>query len=123
MVEPAPSAAAGDEPLYHPVPRLESSDKILLLPAPVAFWLAGGCFAWFVAWQLAALLTGAPPADLMGDWRLWAFGIVSVLVGACGAFVRPGGLDLARWLGVLVDYALLPRRAVWKPVGRGILWW
>lgn len=121
MTTAAPPAA--DEPLYHPIPRLGSPDKILLLPAPVAFWLAGGFFAPFVLWQLLGLLTGVPLADLFGDGRLIAFGCASVLVGACGAFVRPGGLDLARWAGVLMDYALLPKRAVWKPVGRGILWW
>jgi len=41
------------------------------------------------------------------------------IVGAGGAFWRPGGLHVGEWMTALVNYALVPRRAVWKPVGGG----
>lgn len=116
-MEPPPTA---DEPLYHPIPRLDAPDKLWILPAPVAKWLGGAFVSGPAVAQALVLAGNVHPWD---DPRLWVAWALALLVGACGAFVRPGGLDLARWLGVLVDYALLPKRAVWKPVGRGILWW
>ena len=41
------------EPLWHPVPRLDRPDRLWLLPAPQAKWLAGGLFS-----RAAALAEG-----------------------------------------------------------------
>jgi hypothetical protein len=53
-------------------------------------------------------------------WAVWALGLA---LGAAGAFWRPGGLHVGQWLSVAVEWALVPRKAVWKPVGKGVLWW
>ena len=47
-------------------------------------------------------------------WLVWLAGLI---VGAVGAFWRPGGLHLGEWASVLVNFVLVPRRAVWKPQG------
>lgn len=115
-----PPAAAVADPLWHTTPRLDSADKLWILPAPVAKWLGGAFVAGPAAAQALVLAGHAHPWGAPGLWAAWA---LALLVGAGGAFVRPGGLDLARWAGVLVAYALLPKRAVWKPVGSGVFWW
>jgi hypothetical protein len=58
-----------------------------------------------------------------GDWRVWVIWLLGLVAGAAGACCRPGGRHLGQWASTVVDYHLLPKRAVWQPVGRGPLWW
>jgi hypothetical protein len=119
---PTPDGQA-EEALWHPVPRLDAPDRVWLLPAPAARWLAAGLFAGPLVAQVAVLLGGYGPAAAWGLWWVWLAWLVGAIVGAVGAFWRPGGLHLGRWLAVVSDYALAPRRCVWKPTGTGVLWW
>ena len=117
----APDVA--DERLWHPVPRLDAPDRLWLLPASVAKWLAAGVFSGPVLAQLLALVWGISPADAWSLWYVWAVWIAGLVVGAAGAFWRPGGRHVGQWAGTLLDFALTTRRASWKPVGRGGMWW
>jgi hypothetical protein len=112
-----------EEVLWHPVPRLDAPDRVWLLPAPQATWLGAGLLSGPLFAQLLAFLGGYGPADVWGVWWVWAAWALGVVSGALGAFMRPGGRHLGQWAGTLLEYALVPRRAVWKPVGRGFLWW
>jgi hypothetical protein len=112
-----------EEALYHPVPRLDAPDRLWLLPAPVAKWLAAGVFSGPVLAQLLAFFQGFAPADAWSLWYVWAAWCVGIVVGVLGAFWRPGGRHVGQWAGTLLDFVLVPRRAVWKPVGRGGMWW
>lgn len=116
------SSDAPDALLWHPVPRLDAPDRLWLLPAPVAKWLGAGVFSGPVLAQLLALVWGINPADAWSIWYVWLVWCVGLLVGAVGAFWRPGGLHVGQWASVRLDYALLPRRCVWKP-GSGLFWW
>jgi hypothetical protein len=105
------------DPLWHGVPRLDSPDRLWLLPAPQAKWLAAGLFSGPLAAQFLVFFGGYGPSEVWGlpvVWVLWALGLA---VGLVGAFVRPGGLHVGAWAAVLVDWLLVPRRAVWKPIG------
>ena len=112
-----------EERLWHPVPRLDAPDRVWLLPAPQAKWLGAGLFSGPLAAQLLAVLGGYSPAAVWGLPVVWLVWLAGLAFGALGAFWRPGGLHVGQWLGVLVDWLLVPRRAVWKPTGRGALWW
>ena len=117
------TATEGDERLWHPVPRLDAPDRVWLLPAPQAKWLGAGVFSGPLLAQLLALFGGYGPAEVWGVWWVWGVWLAGVSVGAVGAFWRPGGLHFGRWASTLIDFALVPRRATWKPTGRGALWW
>lgn len=112
-----------DAPLLHAVPQLGRPDTLWLLPAPAAKWLAAGLFSGPLAAQLLVFAGGMTPPAAWSVWWVWAVWAAGLLVAAVAAFWRPGGLDLARWAGVWLAWAATPKRAVWKPVGRGILWW
>jgi hypothetical protein len=112
-----------EERLWHPVPRLDAPDRVWLLPTPVAKWLGAGLFSGPLAAQLLVFFDGQSPVAVWGDWRVWLVWLTGMLLGGVGAFYRPGGVHLGGWANALVDYHLLPQRAVWKPVGRGPLWW
>jgi hypothetical protein len=112
-----------EERLWHPVPRLDAPDRVWLLPAPQAKWLGAGLFSGPLAAQLLAVLGGYSPAAVWGLPVVWLVWLAGLAFGALGAFWRPGGLHVGQWLGVLVDWLLVPRRAAWKPTGRGALWW
>lgn len=111
-----------EERLWHPVPRLDAPDRVWLLPAPAAKWLGAGVFSGPLAAQLLAFFGGLG-VDAWGLWQVWAIWLVGLVLGPVGAFWRPGGLHVGRWASIRLDFALLPRRAVWKPVGRAPLWW
>ena len=103
------------ERCWHPVPRLDAPGRIWLLPAPLAKWLAVGVFSGPAASYVLAFwhdLAAADTWSLPAVWLVWAVGLLLSLVGA---FVRPGGLHAAAWLAAWMDYALRPRRAVWRP--------
>jgi hypothetical protein len=114
---------AAEETLWHPVPRLDAPDRVWLLPAPQAKWLAAGVFSGPLAAQVLALLGGYGPADVWGLPVVWLAWTIGLLLGAAGAFWRPGGLHAGQWAAALAGFVLAPRRAVWKPTGRGVLWW
>ena len=124
---PAPGQGQGagqhEEPLWHHVPRLDAPDRLWLLPAPQAKWLGAGAASGPVAAQVLTLVAGLGPVDVWGDWRVWVAWFIGLLIGLAGAFYRPGGRHLGQWAGTLLDYHLRPKRATWKPVGRGGLWW
>jgi hypothetical protein len=103
------------EPLWHGVPRLDAPDRLWLLPAPVAKWLGAGLFSGPLLAQLLAFLGGYGPAAVWGLPVVWLVWLAGLIVGAVGAFWRPGGLHVGTWASTLVTYALCPRRAVWKP--------
>ena len=107
------------DPLWHGVPRLDSPDRLWLLPAPQAKWLGAGLISGPLVAQLLVFFGGYGRADVWSlpvVWAVWALGLV---LGALGAFLRPGGLHVGEWVAVLVDYVLVPRRAVWRPGGGG----
>jgi hypothetical protein len=65
--------------------------------------------------QFLVLFAGYGPTavwSLPVVWAVWAAGVV---LGVLGAFVRPGGLHVGAWAAVVVDYVLVPRKAVWTP--------
>ena len=107
---------AVEEPLWHPVPRLDAPDRVWLLPAPQAKWLGAGVFSaapwWRSSWPSSAgtarpTCGACPPSGRPGWWASpWA------PWGPSGA---PGGLHLGRWASALVDWLLVPRHAVWRP--------
>lgn len=103
--------------MWHPVPRLDSPNKIWLLPEPVARWLGVGLMLGPIYAALSEFLTGQRQGVSWEHPLAWIVTGAGLAVGATGAFFRPGGLDLGRWLSVLLDYALTPKRATWKPVG------
>jgi hypothetical protein len=106
-------------PLWHPVPRLDAPDRVWLLPAPQAKWLGAGVFSGPLVAQALAFLGGYGPADVWGLPAVWIAWLVGALVGAVGAFWRPGGLHVGAWAAVLADWLLVPRRATWRPGGSG----
>jgi hypothetical protein len=111
------------ETLWRNVPRLDSPDRLWLLPAPQAKWLGAGLASGPVASQVFAVTTGHGPVLVWGDWQVWVIWAIGLTAGCVGAFYRPGGRHLGQWMGTLLDYHLRPRRATWKPVGSGALWW
>jgi hypothetical protein len=106
-------------PLWHPVPRLDAPDRLWLLPAPQAKWLGAGLFSGPLAAQLLVFFAGYGPAAVWGLPAVWLVWLAGLVLGAAGAFWRPGGLHVGQWLGVLVDWLLVPRRCVWRPTGTG----
>ena len=105
------------EPLWHGVPRLDRPDRLWLLPAPQAKWLGAGLFSGPLLAQLLAFLGGYGPADVWSLPVVWLVWLCGLIVGAVGAFWRPGGLHVGEWAAVLVNFVLVPQRAIWKPVG------
>jgi hypothetical protein len=103
--------------LWHSVPRLDSPNKIWLLPEPVARWLGIGLLLGPLYTALTEFLAGAPQGSSWNHPLAWIVTGAGLLVGATGAFFRPGGLDLGRWFAVLTDYAFTPKRAAWRPTG------
>ena len=104
------------ETLHHTVPRLDAPDRVWMIPMPVAKWLGAGIVSGSLANYGVAFWNEVSLDQALNEpavWLVWGIGITLSLVGA---FVRPGGLHAARWASVLVDYLLVPRRAVWKPV-------
>jgi hypothetical protein len=104
-------------PLWHGVPRLDRPDRVWLLPAPQAKWLVAGVFSGPLLAQFLAFLGGYGPSEVWSLAVVWLVWLCGLIVGTVGAFWRPGGLHLGEWTAALVNYALVPRRAVWKPVG------
>jgi len=109
------TAVTAEEALWHPVPRLDAPDRLWLLPAPQAKWLGAGLFSGPLLAQLLAFFGGYGPTDVWGLPAVWIAWLAGLLVGAVGAFWRPGGLHLGRWASVLVDWLLVPKNAVWRP--------
>jgi hypothetical protein len=107
------------ETLWHPVPRLDAPDRVWLLPAPQAKWLGAGVFSGPLVAQALAVLGGYGPADVWSLPVVWLAWLAGAIVGALGAFWRPGGLHVGEWAAVLTDWLLVPRRATWRPAGRG----
>jgi len=103
--------------MWHAVPRLDSPDKIWLLPKPVACWLGVGVLLGPIYSALAEYLAGQRQGASWDHPLAWIVTGVGLAVGVTGAFFRPGGLDLGRWLSVVLDYALTPKRATWRPTG------
>ena len=103
--------------LWRPVPRLDRPDRLWLLPAPQAKWLGAGVFSGPLLAQFLAFLGGYGPADVWSLPVVWLSWLAGAIVGAIGAFWRPGGLHGGAWAGVLTDWSLSPRKAVWKPAG------
>ena len=118
----APSPASAGR-LWHAVPRLDAPDRVWLVSAPLAAWLGAGLFSGPLVAQLLAVFGGSGPVAVWGDRRVWVVWLAGVLLGCVGACCRPGGQHLGQWASALVDFHLLPRRAAWKPVGRGVVWW
>jgi hypothetical protein len=112
-----------EEALWHPVPRLDAPDRVWLLPAPQAKWLGLGVLSGPLLAQLLASFGGYGPRAVWGLPVVWAVWALALTVGAVGAFWRPGGLHVGQWLAVAIEWRLVPRRAVWKPVGKGVAWW
>jgi hypothetical protein len=107
------------DPLWRNVPRLDSPDRLWLLPAPQAKWLGAGVFSGPLLAQLLAFFGGYTPESVWSLPVVWLVWLAGTIVGAVGAFWRPGGLHLGEWTAALVDYVLVPRKAVWKPTGDG----
>jgi hypothetical protein len=105
------------DPLWRTVPRLDSPDRLWLLPAPQAKWLGAGVFSGPLLAHLLAFLGGYSPEAVWSLPAVWLIWLAGIIVGAVGAFWRPGGLHLGAWAAALVNYALVPRRAVWTPGG------
>src|SRR5919202_4337422 len=76
--------------LWHAVPRLDAPDRVWLLPAPVAAWLAAGLCSGPLVAQVLALFGGAGPVAVWGDWRVWVIWLTGMLLGCGGACCRPG---------------------------------
>lgn len=108
---------AAQEPLWRYTPRLDSPDRLWLLPAPQAKWLGAGLFSGPLLAQLLAFFGGYGPSDVWSLPVVWAVWLAGLVAGAVGAFYRPGGLHLGEWVSALVNYALVPRRATWMPPG------
>ena len=107
------------DPLWRNVPRLDSPDRLWLLPAPQAKWLGAGLFSGPLLAQLLGSLGGYGPSEVWSQPIVWLVWLTGALVGAVGAFWRPGGLHVGVWAAVLVNFVLVPRRAVWRPGGGG----
>ena len=105
------------DPLWHGAPRLDSPDRLWLLPAPQAKWLGAGLFSGPLLAQLLGSLGGYGPSEVWSQPIVWLVWLTGALVGAVGAFWRPGGLHVGAWAAVLADWLLVPRRAVWRPTG------
>ncbi len=103
--------------LRHAVPRLDAVDKLWLLPAPLAYWLFGGLASGVIAAFIASVVLNVPLDEAFNVPAVWLVWALAIVVSTVGAFVRPGGLDAAQWVMVLVAYRLVPRRAVWRPTG------
>jgi hypothetical protein len=99
--------------LWHGVPRLDTPDKLWLLPAPVAKWLGAGVSSGPVLAQWFVFFGGQTPEGVWSLPVVWLVWLAGMLVGALGAFWRPGGLNVAQWPAVLVDWTLVPRKTVW----------
>jgi hypothetical protein len=98
----------------HPVPRLDTPDRIGPLPMRQTLWTGlglafGPLFGLAVAWWLAM-----DPVRVWDQW--WAVAAWVVVFVACVgfAFVRPGGLDARQWAVVVLDYVLRPKRTCWR---------
>src|ERR687886_2318246 len=100
---PVPPTAA-PERLWHAVPRLDPPDRVWLLPAPMAKWLAAGLFSGPLVAQVLAFFGGAGPVAVWGDWRVWVIWLVGLLLGCVGACCRPGGRHLGQWANTIIDY-------------------
>jgi hypothetical protein len=99
----------------HEVPRLDAPERIGPLPASLAKWLGAGVVSGPLLSQLLAVLS--PDYTLVSVWNLpvlWLFWGLIFAGCATVAFVRPGGLHLAQWWVVLVDFHLRQRKAVWR---------
>jgi hypothetical protein len=95
----------------HQVPtHLHVDDRLFGVP------LAG--LPWIGAGALAALLAGtSPPLIALGPAAQWAAVLLCALAGLGGAVVRPQGRDPLAWAAVAVRYLVLPKLALWRPVG------
>ena len=94
-----------DESLWHPVPRLDAPDRLWLLPAPQAKWLAAGIFTGPLAAQLLVFFGGEDPA---GVWSLLALWLVWGLAASpCGGQGRPASLGV-----LLAPQSLVAERIV-----------
>jgi hypothetical protein len=103
--------------LWHGVPRLDNPSRIWLLPAPVAKWLILGALVGPLYAQASDFVLSQKPGTAFLDGLTWVIALVGLCVGLTGAFFRPGGHDLGRWLQCLLDYAASPRTTRWKPGG------
>src|SRR5919197_6313144 len=72
--------------------------------------------------QLSCLIVGASSA--YGLWNQWpelplglraGLSAACLLVGLALALVRPGARGLEEWAFVLLHYATMPKRSVWRP--------
>ena len=105
--------------IRHAVPRLDAPDRLWLLPLPVAKWLGAGLVTGPLVEYGYATVYALPLDQGWNEPLVWLVWALAGVLAAIGAFVRPGGLDAAQWVTVLAAYSLVPRRAVWRPLGEG----
>lgn len=98
-----------DEKLSHTLPRLDAPDKISILPAPAAKWLAAGLFTVPAICALSVTLLRVSQQHVWGNPLVWVLWGLCVVIGCVGAIYRPGGLGLDEWLRVLINYYANPR--------------
>lgn len=99
----------------HQVPILEIEPMVDIpyirvpIPRRAAYVLGGGivalCFLWAQGVSGQMLFSVVLPFLLLGGLAYW--------------YVRPEGLSLDRWVGVLWEYAHLPARLLWNPSDQG----
>lgn len=102
--------------MFHRVPRLDAPGRVWLLPLPVARWLVAGVLSGPAMNTALSFFQGIPQEQAWGTPVVWVAWLLGLALSCVGAFVRPGGIHAARWAVILVDYQLVPRRAVWCPV-------
>jgi hypothetical protein len=93
---------------HHQIPtHLAVADRFFygLTMAQLALLLLGGSGAW-ATWSDWPALPGGLRA---------ALALATLLGSLALALVRPAGRSLAVWALVLLRYAALPRRSVWRP--------